>query len=266
MAKADNPAKTLHGQSNGLPVHQIAIPGTRATTILVAFDAGSRTESAEENGISHFLEHLVFKGGQIYDDYSKVHQTADRMGGSLNAYTSHDLVAFQITVRAELASPAIDLLTDFVARPQLDGDQIDMERGVVIQEIQQYKDDPDSAADILIDQAGFGDHPLGRPVLGPQKHIESFTRQVIIAFRDRRWSGQRGGAFIVGNLDHLSNNGSVEEAFDRFPSLPAPPSVEAPVSFSPQILVEERDSNQSHLRILYQPQINPADLAQRAAF
>ena len=87
---------------NGLPVHKIALPGTRAPTVLVAFDAGARTERAEENGMAHFLEHLVFKGGEIYDDYRKVNETAERLGAVLNAYTSHDLVAFHITCRAEV--------------------------------------------------------------------------------------------------------------------------------------------------------------------
>ncbi|MFM9139203.1 MAG: M16 family metallopeptidase, partial [Solirubrobacterales bacterium] len=142
--------------SNGLPVNRIAIPGTRATTILVAFDAGARAERADENGMAHFLEHLVFKGGEIYDDYRKVNETAERMGGSLNAYTSHDIVAFHITVRAESAMPAIDLLTDFVGRPKIDPDELDRERGVVIQEIQRYKDQPASGAGELSDVAGFG--------------------------------------------------------------------------------------------------------------
>ena len=148
---------------NGLPIHRIAIPGTRATTILVAFDAGARTEHADENGMAHFLEHLVFKGGQIYDDYRKVNETAERMGGSLNAYTSHDLVAFHITVRAESVVEATDLLSDFVGRPKLDSEELDKERGVVIQEIQRYKDEPASVAGDLIERAGFGDHPSALP-------------------------------------------------------------------------------------------------------
>ena len=78
-----------------------ALPGTRALTVLVAFDAGARTERAEENGMAHFLEHLVFKGGEKYPTYKDVNETAERLGGVLNAYTSHDLVAFHITVRAE---------------------------------------------------------------------------------------------------------------------------------------------------------------------
>ena len=89
---------------NGLPLHRVEIEGTRATTVLVAFDAGARTERPEENGMAHFLEHLVFKGGEKYDDYREVNETAERMGGVLNAYTSHDLVAFHITVPRRGAS------------------------------------------------------------------------------------------------------------------------------------------------------------------
>src|SRR4249920_4120907 len=105
---------TTETLANGLPMHRISLPGTRAATVLVAFDAGARTELPEENGMAHFLEHLVFKGGEKFDDYRKVNETAERMGGVLNAYTSHDLVAFHITVRAESAMEATELLTDFV--------------------------------------------------------------------------------------------------------------------------------------------------------
>src|SRR3954471_739913 len=119
-------------ESNGLPVHTIGLPGTRALTVLVAFDAGARNERPEENGMAHFLEHLVFKGGEKYPHYSDVNETAERLGGVLKADTSHDLVAFHITARAEAAMEAIDLLTDFVGRPHLDQAELDKERGVVI--------------------------------------------------------------------------------------------------------------------------------------
>src|SRR6266480_5426740 len=197
--------------SNGLPIHRVALDGTRATTVLVAFDAGARTERPDENGMAHFLEHLVFKGGQIYDDYRKVNETAERMGGSLNAYTSHDLVAFHITVRAESAVEAIDLLTDFVARPRLDAEELDRERGVVIQEINRAYDQPSTVAEYLIDRAAFGEHPLGRTVLGPEENLRSFTREGIVAFRERRWAGTRGGVFLAGNLDHLPAEEELQE-------------------------------------------------------
>ena len=83
--------------------------------MLVAFDAGARTERPEENGMAHFLEHLVFKGGEKYPTYRDVNEAAERIGAVLNAYTSHDLVAFHITARAQRALEAADLLTDFVA-------------------------------------------------------------------------------------------------------------------------------------------------------
>ena len=251
---------------SGLPVHRIEIPGTRAATVLVAFDAGARTERPEENGMAHFLEHLVFKGGEKYDDYRKVNETAERMGGALNAYTSHDLVAFHITVRAEAALEAIDLLTDFVGRPKIDQEELDRERGVVIQEIQRYKDQPSMVAEELIDRTAFGDHPLGRTVLGPEEHLRTFSRDAVVAFRSRRWAGERGGAFIVGNLDHVPENGEVASLFERFPALPAPEAFDpAPSDVEARVSVEERDTNQSHLRMLYRPQVDVSDPAQRAA-
>src|SRR5262249_52918986 len=97
--------------SNGLRLFRIPLPGTKAITVLVAFEAGARTERAQENGMAHFLEHLVFKGGKKYDNYRKVNSAAERIGAVLNAYTSHDLVAFHITCRAEVVGEAIDLLT-----------------------------------------------------------------------------------------------------------------------------------------------------------
>src|SRR6478672_1799872 len=216
-------------ESNGLPIHRIAVPGTRALTVLIAFDAGARNERPEENGMAHFLEHLVFKGGESYPTYRDVNETAERLGGVLNAYTSQDIVAFHITVRAESAAPAIDLLTDFVARPRIDADELDRERGVVIQEINRAYDQPSTVAEYLIDRAAFGDHPLGRTVLGPEENLRSFTRDGIVAFRERRWAGASGGAFLAGNLEHLPPEAELHERFARFPALAEPePYVPAP--------------------------------------
>lgn len=259
------PTITSSTLANGLPLHRVALEGTRAVTVLVAFDAGARTERAEENGMAHFLEHLVFKGGEKYPHYRDVNETAERLGGVLNAYTSHDLVAFHITTRAESAMDAIDLLTDFVGRPHLDAEELDKERGVVIQEIQRYKDQPSSVAEMLIDEAAFGDHPLGRSVLGPEDHLRTFSRDAIVAFRERRWAGARGGAFIVGNLDSVPENGAVGELFERFPDLPQPEGYDPAPALVPKVLVDERDSNQSHLRMSYRPKIDVTDPKQRAA-
>ncbi len=255
--------KTLE---NGLRLHRIAVPGTRAVTILAAFDAGARTERPEENGMAHFLEHLVFKGGEKYPTYRDVNEAAEGIGAVLNAYTSHDLVAFHITARAQSGLDAADLLTDFVARPKIDADELNRERGVVVQEIARSEDQPATLAEHLIDEAVFGDHPLGRPVLGPAEHLrDTFTREGILAFRNRRWSPSRGAAFAVGNLEALGDNGALDELFERFSPAPDPDPFDAAPPQTPRVLVRERDSNQSHLRMSYRPMVDVDDPKQRAA-
>ena len=210
--------------------------------------------------MAHFLEHLVFKGGEKYDDYRKVNETAERMGAVLNAYTSHDLVAFHITCRAEVVGEAIDLLTDFVGRPKIDAEELDRERGVVIQEIARANDQPSVVAEHLIDRAAFGDHPLGRPVLGPEEHLRTLhargDRRLPLApvggRARRRVPGRQPRARARRRASWPRRSAASRRSRPNGGFEPAP-------AFSPQTLVEERDSNQSHLRISYRPQIDPRD-------
>jgi predicted Zn-dependent peptidase len=250
--------------TSGLPVVSLQMPGTRSVTLLAAFDAGARTEHPEENGMAHFLEHLVFKGGEKYATYRDVNETAERLGAQLNAYTSHDIVAFHITCRSEAIMEAADLITDFVARAQIDADELERERGVVIQEIARSDDQPASVADKLLDRAVYGEHPLGRPVLGPADHLRTFSRDAVLAFRDRRWAPDRGGAFIAGDLSHADAD-RIDELFSRFPARNHPPSVDPAPGFERRVFVESRDSNQSHLRLHWRPSIDAPDRKQRAA-
>jgi predicted Zn-dependent peptidase len=153
-----------------------------------------------------------------------------------------------------------------VARPRIDAEELDRERGVVVQEIARANDQPAAVAEHLIDAAVFGEHPLGRPVLGTTEHLSTtFTRDGILAFRARRWSPQRGVAFAVGNLGALGADGELEELFTRFAPASAPAPFEPAPAPVPRVLVHERDSNQSHLRMSYRPSIDVADPSQRAA-
>ncbi len=249
---------------NGLPLVQLGMAGTRAVTVLVAFDAGARTERAEENGMAHFLEHLVFKGGEKYATYRDVNETAERLGAQLNAYTSHDVVAFHVTCRAEAVMDAADLLTDFVAKARVEAEELDRERGVVIQEIARYNDQPASVASHLIDEAAFGDHPLGRPVLGPTEHLETFSREAVLAFRERRWAPRGGGAFVAGDLSGVDEE-RLAELFSRFPAREDVPPPDPAPGFERRVLVRPRDTSQSHLRLHWRPSTEPTDLRQRAA-
>ncbi|MGH2842263.1 MAG: M16 family metallopeptidase, partial [Solirubrobacteraceae bacterium] len=143
---------------------------------------------------------------------------------------------------------------------------LEKERGVVVQEIARYNDQPASVAGDLIDEAVFGEHPLGRPVLGTIEHLsETFTRESILAFRARRWTPQRGAAFAVGNLEALGSGSELDELCERFPATAPAEAFEPAPAHAPRVLVTERDSNQSHLRMSYRPSIDPQDPAQRAA-
>jgi predicted Zn-dependent peptidase len=136
----------------------------------------------------------------------------------------------------------------------------------VVQEIARYNDQPASVAEHLIDEAVFGNHPLGRPVLGPAEHLaETFTRDGIIAFRNRQWAPTRAAALAVGNLDTLGADSGLDELFERFESVDVPDPYEPAPGHTPRVLVTERDSNQSHLRMSYRPAIDVSDPAQRAA-
>ena len=248
----------------GLPLVRLDVPGTRSVTALVAFDAGARTERAEENGMAHFLEHLVFKGGESFPTYRDVNETAERLGAQLNAYTSHDIVAFHITCRSEAVMPALDLLTDFVGRARIDAAELDRERGVVIQEIARANDVPSTVADLLIDEATYGEHPLGRSVLGPEEHLRTFSRDAIVEFRERQWSPARGGAFLAGDLSHV-DAGRAAELLTRFPSRNGTPEADPAPEFERRVRVESRDTQQSHLRLHWRPDLDPSDIRRRAA-
>jgi predicted Zn-dependent peptidase len=250
---------------NGLRIRRVPIEGTRSITALVGFDAGARAEEADENGIAHFLEHLVFKGGESYPTTQAINAMGESIGARIDAWTSHDAVIFRVRSRAEVAPQAIDLLTDFAGRPRLDPEDLDRERGVVIQEIARAQDRPQDRADELIERAAFGDHPLGRPVLGSEGRLRRFTRADVVRFRERNWSGERGLAVLVGNLSAVPGDEVLAEAFGRFPLVePRRPYAAAPPPAA-AVLVDQADSRQSHLRLLYRSSIDPRDGAARAA-
>ena len=193
--------------------------------------------------MAHFLEHLVFKGGEKYATYRDVNQAAESIGAVLNAYTSHDLVAFHITSRAERALEAADLLTDFVARPRIDADELERERGVVVQEIARANDQPAVMAEHLIDEAVFGNHPLGRP----GARVRGAHPRPVHSRGDRRRSatgaGRRPTAARSSSATSIRSTATaqLEELFERFPARPEPgPFEPAPPTESPRARARAR--------------------------
>lgn len=238
---------------NGMQLIQVGMPNTPTASIHLSFEAGAGSETAEENGIAHFLEHLVFKGGKTFDSEKEIDWAAENLGAALNAYTSHDVVSFHITGRASQAADLTALLTDFVASPKLKQADIDTERGVVIQEIARKDDDPETLAYLMMDEAAYGpDNSLGRSVLGPKEHITNFTREQIVSFRNRQWAPNKGAVVIVGDIapselkriKELIENIVVDTSKAKASHLVAP-DVER------RVIVKSDDTEQSHLRLYW---------------
>ncbi|MFI5025196.1 MAG: M16 family metallopeptidase [Solirubrobacterales bacterium] len=249
--------------AGGLPLHRVQVDGSNVVTAMVAFYAGSRCEPPDENGIAHFLEHMIFKGGEAYPTHREVNARTDELGARLNAFTSQEVIAFHIRVRSDRGLEAIDLLTDIVGRPRLEADELEHERGVVIQEIARVHDQPSSLADDLASEAAFGDSPLGRPILGTQESLRAFDRDTVALFRERTWSAARGGAFLVGDTSGLGDEAM--ELLARVPAAAPAPEVDPAPTDNVHAIVRERDSQQSHLVVGFHPAIDVTDPRMRAA-
>jgi len=194
-----------------------------------------------------------------------VNSATDRLGARLNALTAHEFVGFHIRVRAERALEAADLLTDIVGRPRVDPEELERERGVVLQEIARSDDQPQSRAVDLSGPAAFGDHPLGRRILGTPDTLARLGRDEVLGFRSRHWSPERGCALIVGNDSALDGNAGLEVLLGRLPDGSPPPRGSPPPPHEPRVLVETRDSSQTHLVLTWRCQLPVEEPATRAA-
>ncbi|MEZ5061637.1 MAG: pitrilysin family protein [Solirubrobacterales bacterium] len=248
---------------NGLPLVRVELPGTAALMALVAYDAGSRSEDEREHGVAHFLEHMVFKGGERFPTHRDVNGETDRLGARLNAFTSQELVAFHVRVRAERAGEAIELLADILARPRFDAADLELEQGWWSRRSPARRTSPDRALD-LSGPATFGEHPLGRTILGTEESVRALDADAVRAFRARRWSGRSGVALLVGNCSRIDET-QVAALLAELPDVPAPDPHPPPPGFEQRTLVEERDSKQSHLVATWCPAIDVTDPRRRAA-
>jgi predicted Zn-dependent peptidase len=186
---------------NGLRVISQHMKETEAVTIEIWTGVGSRHEKPEQNGISHFLEHMAFKGTttrnakQIAEDF-------DNIGGHLNAHTSREHTVFFAKVLKEDFEEAAGLLADILQNSIFDQRELELERNVVLQEIAMTNDTPD---DILFDYyqaAAFKEQPIGRPILGPAKLVSNFTRENLISYIDEHYTASNLILSVAGNVTH----------------------------------------------------------------
>src|SRR5579875_1590668 len=198
--------------SNGLLVLTERMPQLRSVSMGVWLRSGSRDETPETNGISHFLEHMVFKGTTTRSAQQFAREV-DAIGGNLDAYTSKENICFTIKVLDENVAVALDLLSDLVLHPTLAPEDIAREQGVILEEIKMDEDNPDYLVHEVFTQNFWKGDPLGRPILGTKKTVSSFTQAIVLEEYARRFTPANMILTAAGNLDHDQFVALVEAAF-----------------------------------------------------
>src|SRR5436190_7213038 len=236
---------------NGLTVLTEHMPGLRSVTVGIWVRRGSRHESAELNGISHFIEHAVFKGTQRRTARDIAVET-DRMGGHFDAYTTHEMIGFATKVADTSLAEAVDLLGDLVSHPRFDQNDLDREQNVILEEMKMVEDTPDELLGELFNAAYFPDHPLGRPIEGTRATISTFDQPTISAFHASAYASPNLVVAAAGNIEHESLVALVENAFEKSASAPEGDGLhfaaeQSPTPAAPILIEQKKELEQAHL-------------------
>jgi predicted Zn-dependent peptidase len=186
---------------NGLLVLTEQMPHVRSVSMGVWIDSGSRDEAPAVNGISHFVEHMVFKGTTTRSAQQFAREV-DTIGGNLDAFTGKETICFNIKVLDTNVEPALDLLSDLVLHPTFTPEDLAREQGVILEEIKMDEDNPDYLVHEIFTQNFWKGDALGRPILGTAKTVSSFNQQIVFDDYNRRFTPRNLVFSAAGNLDH----------------------------------------------------------------
>ena len=186
---------------NGIRVVTEEIPSIESVSVGIWINAGSRNEKKIENGIAHFLEHMAFKGTEKRSAL-QIAEEIESVGGFINAYTSREITCYYAKVLKNHLPLAVDILSDIISNSTFHEQEIEIEKGVIIQEIGQMKDTPDDIIFELLQKEAFADTELGRSILGSVENINSFQRKNFINFIDNNYFAEKIVLCAAGNLKH----------------------------------------------------------------
>jgi predicted Zn-dependent peptidase len=186
---------------NGLTVITEQMQHIRSVAIGIWVKTGSRDEDLQWNGISHFVEHMVFKGTK-HRSAEDIARQVDSIGGNMDAFTAKECICFNVKVLDEHLPIAMDVLSDLVLNPVFDSQDITRERGVILEEIKMDEDSPDYLVHEIFTQNFWKDHPLGRPILGTKDTVKRFERDAVLSFYGQRFGPGNLIISAAGNLNH----------------------------------------------------------------
>jgi predicted Zn-dependent peptidase len=225
------------------------VRSVRSVALGIWIGAGSRDETAERAGISHFIEHLLFKGSSRYSGV-QIAQVFDGLGGELNAATAKEYTVLYARVLDAHLESALDVMSDMLLAPTFDAEELNSEREVVLEEIAMYEDSFHDLAHDLIAGAVFSDHPLGRPVIGTTGAVNAIDTAMVRDYHANRYVGPNIVIAAAGNLEHEPLVHAIQQRFAAYAKVPDPSAGVRPVwvgESSPDTVFQAKASEQYHV-------------------
>jgi len=234
---------------NGLRVVTAPMPQAKSVACFVMLAAGSRYETKETNGIAHFAEHMFFKGTEKRPTAREIAGEIDSIGGEFNAFTGKEYTGYYVKCAAEHRDTALDVLVDMLRHSKFDPEEIEREKGVIVEEMNMYYDTPRDFVDGVYDELLYKDTPLGWDIIGRKETVRAAERQTFVDYLDRWYRAPRMVAGVAGNLGEDLN----ERLGELLGDVPDGQTGQAePATWSqdaPQVKLHTKQSDQAHIRI-----------------
>lgn len=235
---------------NGVRLITVPMPDNPAVTVLVMVEAGSKYETRENNGISHFLEHMVFKGSEKRPKASDISRELDSIGAHYNAFTSQEFTGYYAKADKKHLNAILDIVSDMYLRPIFDENEMRKEKGVIVEEIRMYNDLPQKKVQDEFMALLYDGQPAGWNIAGTEDNVRGFARDQLIGYRANHYVAAGTTAIVSGSFDEKTIVKEVEDAFAAVPNDPKHPK--APVIESqslPHIRAIFKETDQTHLVI-----------------
>lgn len=235
---------------NGLRIVLAPQPDAPTATVLVMVRAGSEDETPELNGVSHFLEHLAFKGTGRYPEPGELNRALEGLGADNNAWTTETHTAYWAKAQSSKAQRILEIMADLHLDPLLRAEDVDRERGVILEEIAMYEDRPTSKVADLLQELAYGDQPAGRPVAGTKGSVKGITREQVVAYRAARYRAPDTVICMAGGFDAGEAAAFLRK---RFASLDARPARRKrrtrEAQSAPAVRLMRKRTDQAHLQL-----------------
>jgi len=235
---------------SGLRLMVMPMKGTATVTLMILVGTGSRNEKPEQAGISHFLEHLFFKGSKKRPNTRMISEAIDEIGGEFNAFTSKEMTGFYAKASSEHASILLDVLGDMLLHPIFDPKEIDRERGVIIEEMNMYEDTPLESIGENWECLLYADHPLGRKIVGTKEIIRSVSRRTIVKYMKNQYTSDNVVVCLAGNIEPGEGKKLLEKTFRTFSKSIPEKGTAFDGKWGPELVnMKEKKTDQAHLII-----------------